>query len=185
MTDVPDYILKAREKWRYRGALRPSFAKPTLPGQESVWDYPRPPRIAADNRLVVVKNEDVVIAETEAAVRVLETASPPTFYLPRDDVRIKYLAAIPGNSLCEWKGPAQSWTVFVPGHAALQNAAWSYEEPFAGFEAIAGRIAFYPAMLECFVGDNRAQPQPGGFYGGWITPEVVGPFKGDPGTEGW
>jgi uncharacterized protein (DUF427 family) len=117
-------------------------------------------------------------------VRVLETASPPTFYLPPEDVRVDLLQEASGSSLCEWKGRARYWSI-VAGDGQLDSAAWSYEEPFDGFTEIAGYFSFYPAVLECYVDSVRVEPQPGGLYGGWITPEVVGPFKGEPGTESW
>lgn len=181
---VPPAILRLREKWRYRGDVRPPFAIAPAPGQESVWDYPRPPRVAADSRRVVVAHAGTTIADSRAALRVLETASPPVFYLPPRDVRSELLRSSPATSLCEWKGRARYWSVRVGGRI-LPDVAWSYPEPFLEFEAIAGYVSFYPGRLECFVDDERVRPQPGGFYGGWVTDEVVGPFKGEPGTGTW
>ena len=126
-----------------------------------------------------------MIANTNRAIRVLETASPPTFYLPPNDVQINLLEVAAGNSLCEWKGQARYWSVVLPEREPIRSAAWSYEEPFDGFERIAGYLSFYPGRLECYVGGERVAPQPGNLYGGWVTPEVVGPFKGGPGTESW
>ena len=177
-------LAAAREQWRYRGDERPEFAEEAGPGQESVWDYPRPPKVVADERLVRVLVADEVVAETRSAVRVLETASPPTFYLPRADVRTEYLVPGSGGSFCEWKGQAQYWSVHVGPHR-LDDAGWGYPEPLPPYEELADRVSFYPARLTCFVGDERAEPQPGGFYGGWVTSELVGPFKGKPGTEWW
>jgi uncharacterized protein (DUF427 family) len=137
-----------------------------------------------DSRLVRVLHEGEVIAETRNAVRILETASPPTFYLPPDDVRIDLLERARGASICEWKGSATYWSL-VDDRGDLGNVAWSYETPFPDFASIRSYLSFYPSKLECYVGDHRVKPQPGDFYGGWITPEVVGPFKGDPGTGGW
>lgn len=161
------------------GSQRPSFADPTAPGQESVWDYPRPPRIAPDARRVVVMDGEAVLGGTRRALRVLETASPPTFYLPRADVHAERLVPAPGASWCEWKGRARYWSL---GGAAV---AWSYDDPRPGYEALRDHVAFYPGRVACFVDRVRVLPQPGGFYGGWVTPEVVGPWKGEPGTEGW
>ncbi len=185
MNDVPAWIKHARDQWTNRGQVRPPFAARIETGQESVWDYPRPPMIQADSREVVVKTNDVIIAKTDRALRVLETASPPTFYLPPDDVRTEFLHASGGGSICEWKGQARYWSVVPPNATPLVDAAWSYDQPFAGFEVIAGWFSFYPARLECFVEGVRVVPQPGNLYGGWITPEVIGPFKGEPGTAGW
>ena len=154
------------------------------PGEESVWDYPRPPRIEPDSRVVRVVHGGETIAESRRAVRILETASPPTFYIPPDDVRTELLEQGSGASLCEWKGSSTYWSLRTEG-GTLPNAGWSYENPFPEFATIRGYLSFYPSKLECYVAEHRARPQPGGFYGGWITPEVVGPFKGDPGTGGW
>jgi uncharacterized protein (DUF427 family) len=178
-------LKQAREKWRWRGRDRPAFAIVPQPGQESVWDYPRPPRLAPDTREVVVKWGEVEVARTTQAIRVLETAHPPSFYLPWRDVLARQLFhEAPGSSFCEWKGPARYWSLIAPGRR-LPAVAWSYPQPLAGAEAIADCVAFYASSLECTVGGQRAISQPGGFYGGWITPELVGPFKGAPGSSGW
>ncbi len=179
-----DWIEANRAKWKYCGQERPRFAIAPRPGQESVWDYPRPPRLAPDIREVVVRLGTVEIARSSRTIRVLETASPPTFYIPPDDVTMKAIERAAGASLCEWKGQAAYWTVTVPGRR-LERAGWSYPEPFPGFEAIRDYFAFHPAPLECFVDGIRVLPQPGRFYGGWVTPELVGPFKGEPGSETW
>ena len=151
------------------------------PGQESVWDYPRPPALVASDRLVVVRRDGEVVARTRSAYRVLETSHPPTWYVPRVDVADGVLTPSTARSTwCEWKGPATYWDV-----AGLAAGGWSYEDPTPGFAAIAGHLAFSPARLECFVDDERVRPQEGGFYAGWITDDVVGPFKGPPGTLGW
>jgi uncharacterized protein (DUF427 family) len=117
-------------------------------------------------------------------VPLLETASPPTFYVPSDDVRTEFLEMEAGASRCEWKGEAHYWSVIVPGHR-VNAAAWSYANPPAGYERIRGYFAFYPALLACSVDSIPVVPQPGQFYGGWVTPELVGRFKGEPGSEGW
>lgn len=121
------------------------------------------------------------MADTRLAVRVLETSQPPAFYLPPDDVDLRRLTRARGSSWCEWKGAATYWDL-----DDVTDAAWSYARPTPGFEAIAGHLAFYAQKLdECWVDDERVQPNPGSFYGGWITSSVVGPFKGAPGTLGW
>ena len=170
--------------WRWRGIDRPSFANVPGPGQESVWDYPRPPRIVSDSREVVVLWGERRVASTRRAQRVLETASPPGFYLPMADVDARYLEPAPGRSMCEWKGAARYWSV-RDRDEVLAAVGWSYPEPYAGMDALADHIAFYPSTLACFVDGARVVPQPGHFYGGWITPDVTGPFKGTPGSEGW
>lgn len=173
-----------RDQWQWHGQVRPPFAEVPTPGRESVWDYPRPPRIVADAREVVIHWGAVEVARSRAALRILETAHPPTFYLPLVDVAQQLLEAGPGASVCEWKGAAQYWSL-VHEDRRLMNVAWSYPNPLPGAERLAGHIAFYPAALRCTVGGAAVLPQPGGFYGGWITPELVGPFKGEPGTHAW
>lgn len=170
--------------WSHVGRQRPPFAVAPGPGQESVWDYPRPPRLAIDQREVVVRRGDVVVAATHRAIRVLETASPPTFYLPWADVTPGMLESAPGTSWCEWKGEARYWSLVTTG-GRRERVGWSYPAPSPGFAAIREHVAFYASRLECFVAGERVRPQPGGFYGGWITSEVVGPFKGELGTSGW
>jgi uncharacterized protein (DUF427 family) len=170
--------------WQYRGRERPTFAEKPEAGQESVWDYPRPPAIVADQRRVEVRLGDSVIADSRQNYRILETASPPTFYIPPQRIRIELLEPCSGNSICEWKGMAQYWALKIP-QRSLQPIGWSYPNPTPQFEAIAGYFSFYPARLECFVDGERVQPQAGEFYGGWITSEIVGPFKGVPGTQHW
>jgi len=156
------------------------------PGQASVWDYPRPPAVVPSDRAVRVKHGGAVVAETRDALRVLETAGAPVWYLPRADVRMDLLRPVPEKSThCEWKGSASYFDVVV-GNNVARNAAWTYERPLPGYEGIAGRIAFYAGRVDAASVDGEAaRPQPGGFYGGWVTNDVVGPFKGEPGTEGW
>mgnify|MGYP001819186431 FL=1 len=168
--------------WKNIGKTRPENAIEPGPGQESVWDYPRPPALRQDPRLVEVKAGASIIAGTTAAVRVLETASPPTFYLPADDVDMDQLVEAAGSSVCEWKGRAVYWAL---ERAPDLPVAWSYPRPRARFDRIENYLAFYPGRVECYVDGERVRPQAGGFYGGWITTEVVGPFKGDPGTGHW
>ncbi len=155
------------------------------PGQESVWDYPRPPAVVRTTSHIRVVHRGVTIADTHDAIRVLETSQPPAFYIPRDGVAHKHL--IPGfdRSFCEWKGPATYWSVVVGG-VITANAAWSYEAPTPQFVEIRGHVAFYAQLLdECWVDNECVVANPGTFYGGWITSKVVGPFKGDPGTGHW
>lgn len=184
MPPLPDWIEAARQQWRWQGQQRPPFAVSPLAGQTSVWDFPRPPRLEPEPREVVVSWLGVEVARTTRALRVLETAHPPSYYLPWSDVARHLLLPAAGSSFCEWKGPAQYWTL-VLGDKTLPGVAWSYPEPLAGAEALADCVAFYPKALDCRVGGAAVSPQPGGFYGGWKTPELVGPFKGDPGSEGW
>ena len=175
-------IERARAAWRNRGQARPSFAAPVDDGQESVWDYPRPPCVEPDARRVAVSSEGVLLADTTGAVRVLETASPPTFYLPPSDVRQEALVRVGGQSFCEWKGAA---AYFALAEAPARPVAWCYEEPFEEFAALAGWFSFYPSLVACEVAGERVRPQPGSFYGGWVTDEIVGPFKGERGSESW
>jgi uncharacterized protein (DUF427 family) len=164
--------------------VRPERVEPG-PGQESVWDYPRPPALDASGEHVVVRLGGVVVADTHRPIRVLETSQPPAYYLPADDVRTDLLRREDRTTWCEWKGQATYWTVDV-GHAVARAAAWSYEDPTPAFAAITGHIAFYPRLLdECSVDGEVVQSGEGSFYGGWITSRVVGPFKGGPGSQGW
>ena len=174
------HTLRRRRQWRYRGSERPAFAIAPGPGEESVWDYPRPPRIAPDGRRIEVRYGGETLASTTRAVRVLETASPPTFYLPPEDVLVERFVESGRRSICEWKGIAVDLDLAGgPG-----SVAWCYREVFSEFESIAGWLAFYPARLDCRVDGERVRPQPGGYYGGWLTDEIVGPVKGEPGCEG-
>jgi uncharacterized protein (DUF427 family) len=160
-------------------------AEPVGAGQESVWDYPRPPALVPSSRHVVVRAGETLVAETRRAWRVLETSHPPTWYLPRADVAPGLLRPSSARgSVCEWKGVATYWDVVTPS-GVLEAAMWSYETPTPGFADLAGAVTGYPSQLECFVDDERVRPQEGGFYGGWITSDVVGPFKGIPGSWGW
>lgn len=176
---IPEWARRAQGAWSWRGGARPPFAVEPRAGEESVWDYPRPPRIVVDTRHVVVRAGDTIVADTRSALRVLETASPPTFYLPACDVRCEALVAAPGASRCEWKGEARYWSL------RGEPVAWSYADPLPDFAALRDHFGFYPRRLVCTVDGERVTPQPGGFYAGWITPEIVGPWKGERGSEGW
>ncbi|MGB8861894.1 MAG: DUF427 domain-containing protein [Ilumatobacteraceae bacterium] len=151
------------------------------PGQESVWDYPRPPAVVPFIGRVRVVHGGRTVADTVAAVRVLETSQPPAFYFPVGDVDTTRLRASPTSTWCEWKGSARYWHL---DH--LADAAWSYPHPTSPFVAITDHLAFYAQKVdECWVDDERVLPNPGHFYGGWITTSVVGPFKGGAGSSNW
>ena len=155
------------------------------PGQESVWDYPRPPRLEESPLHIEIVFNGVTIADTHRAQRVLETSHPPVYYLPPADIKMEHLVITPQRSFCEWKGNAVYYTVVV-GDKEVRLAAWGYPTPTPAFAAIQYYIAFYAHMMDaCYVNGERVQPQPGNFYGGWITSNIVGPFKGAPGTWGW
>ena len=164
--------------------MHPNRVEPRA-GQESVWDYPRPPRAEPADRHIKVLFNGEVIAETNRGVRVLETSHPPVYYIPREDVRLQYLSETDSTSWCEFKGRATYFDIVVDDTRA-KRAAWTYPDPSAGYELIKDHIAFYPQKMDdCYVDGERVTPQPGGFYGGWITSDIVGPFKGSPGTMGW
>jgi uncharacterized protein (DUF427 family) len=154
---------------------------------ESVWDYPRPPRLEAVTKRLRVVLGGAVVADTTRGHRVLETSHPPVYYFPAEDVSEGVLAPSGGRrSHCEWKGVADYLDVLGGRGVRLERAAWTYRDPVHHFEAIRDAVAFYPAeMDECSVDGEIVSPQPGGFYGGWITKDVAGPFKGGPGTSGW
>lgn len=155
------------------------------PGQESVWDYPRPPRLEPTERHVRIVCNGETIADSRRAYRVLETSHPPVYYLPPEDVRLEFLERTSRQSVCEWKGVAAYYAVAVGGRTA-PDAAWCYPDPTPAFAPIARYLAFYPSALDdCTVDGVPVRAQPGDVYGGWITPDIVGPFKGDPGTGSW
>jgi uncharacterized protein (DUF427 family) len=172
-------------KWRNVERVRPAAVVVPGPEQESVWDYPRPPRVEPVAARVRVEFESLAIADTMRALRVCETSSPPCYYVPRADILMAHLEPSERTSFCEWKGLASYWSVRV-GARFAKDAAWSYPDPDEGFEAIRDYVAFYPRRMDgCWVGPDRVTPQPGFYYGGWVTPNLVGPFKGIPGSEGW
>jgi uncharacterized protein (DUF427 family) len=170
------------------GTERPAQIDPPGPGQESVWDYPRPPRIEPSPKHVIVLFNNAVVAESRHALRVLETSSPPVYYLPPGDVRLgRFVVPAEGGraTFCEWKGTASYLDLRV-GDRLARDAAWSYLTPSEGYEAIKEHVAFYPGRVDaCYLDGELVRPQPGSYYGGWVTDGIVGPFKGDPGTEGW
>ncbi len=166
--------------------MKPTPVKPQ-PGQESVWDYPRPPRLEAISKRIQIISGGETLADTTRASRVLETSHPPVYYLPPADIRMSLLTPSGGSSLCEWKGAARYYAL----RANSLDVAWYYPNPTPAFEPIRDHLAFYAARVVlqdgdgCFVDGERVVPQPGEFYGGWITGEIVGPFKGQAGSQGW
>ena len=155
------------------------------PGQESVWDYPRPPRVVECHARVRVVVGGLTIADSTQSKRVLETSHPPVYYIPPQDVEVEYLEDAPGRTWCEWKGEARYYTVIVPGRH-VEQAAWYYPSPQARYADIEGYLAVYPGKVDaCYVDEERVRAQPGDFYGGWITSDIVGPFKGVAGSMGW
>jgi len=164
--------------------FRPRRIEPG-PGQESVWDYPRPAIAQPSDKHVRIVCNGATIAASRRPYRVLETSHPPSYYLPPEDVELTYFLPTERRTVCEWKGVAQYFTIQV-GDRQLPNAAWCYPQPTPNFAAIQNYIAFYPSLMDaCYVNDELVQAQAGDFYGGWITREIVGPFKGGAGTWGW
>lgn len=152
---------------------------------EDVWQYPRPPALQPVTRELRIDFAGRTIARTLAGYRVLETSHPPVYYLPPDCFTGCVLEPAPGGSLCEWKGTARYWSIRA-GDRVAPRVAWSYPDPTAAFEAIRDHLAVYAGPMDaCFVGAEQVTPQPGGFYGGWVTDDMIGPFKGAPGTEWW
>jgi len=179
-----DLLKLARDQWRWRGKERPPFADIPNEGQISVWDFPRPPELIRDTREIEIRWGKTLIAKTRSAWTVRETSHPPSFYLPVSDVNKTLLRAAGRGSFCEWKGPAMYWDL-LDGERCLQSVAWSYPQPLAGAEPLADCMAFYAHHLDCKVDGAQVVPQSGGFYGGWITPDLSGPFKGEPGSSDW
>lgn len=163
---------------------RPIPIKPK-PGEESVWDYPRPPRLEHVSKRVQIVFGGTLIVDTDECFRVLETSHPPVYYCPPEGIAEGVLKPVSGSSLCEWKGRADYFDVHANGKVA-PRAAWRYAAPRQAFVAIADFVAFYAGPMDrCSVGGERVTPQPGDFYGGWLTPKIIGPFKGEPGSQGW
>lgn len=159
--------------------------EPIAPGQESVWDYPRPPALRACDEEIIVILGGVEICETRKSWRILETSHPPAYYLPRSAFIEGSLTPARGSSFCEWKGQAAYLDV-IGGSKIAPRSAWYYPHPNARYSAIVDHVALYAGRMdECLVDGERVVPQPGGFYGGWITSIVSGPFKGGPGSQGW
>jgi uncharacterized protein (DUF427 family) len=155
------------------------------PGQESVWDYPRPPHLERAEKRILIEFGGKPIVDAVWAWRVLETSHPPTYYIPPEFIHLEFLRDSSTVSHCEWKGQARYYHVEAGGRVA-ENAAWCYPDPMGAFRPMKECVAFYAGPMDlCTVDAAPVQPQPGGFYGGWITPDIVGPFKGGPGTWGW
>lgn len=156
-----------------------------MTGQESVWDYPRPPRLEAVSETLKIVFNGEIIAATNQAYRVLETSHPPVYYIPPADIQMNYLVSETRKTICEFKGMAHYWTLHVGDHKSA-FAAWSYPQPAADFASMGGYLAFYASRVdECYVGEEKVIAQEGDFYSGWITSKIVGPFKGGAGTMGW
>lgn len=193
MSNVPDWLISSRDSWTNRGERRPDFALEPGEGQESVWDYPRPPAVVEDDRLIEVEDEHGPIARATTSIRVLETSHPPSFYLPPDSIVEGRLVVVSGSSMCEWKGQAEYLGVAQHLGAAAGESpnpgvtpvGWRYPKPFPEFADRTNWVSFYPDRVRCRVDGELVRAQTGGFYGGWITDDVVGPFKGDPGTSSW
>ncbi|MFA0964191.1 DUF427 domain-containing protein [Roseivirga sp. BDSF3-8] len=159
--------------------------EPARKGEESVWDYPRPPAIQPESRHVMVVIDGVVVADSNKAYRVLETSHPPVFYIPPKDVRTDLLVTSAKSSFCEFKGKAL-YAKYEHGNKSIEAVAWYYPSPDKAYESIKGYYAFYPSKADkCMVADEEVMAQEGDFYGGWITREIKGPFKGGAGTWGW
>ena len=155
------------------------------PGLESVWDYPRPPALRRCDKRVRIVLQGEILADTSNALCVLETSHPPTYYLPPTDIEMHYLHEVAGTSFCEWKGAASYYDIDCK-EVSLERVAWTYHRPSSQYPELKDHIAFYAHVMDaCYVGDEKVMPQPGNFYGGWITADVVGPFKGEPGTGHW
>jgi uncharacterized protein (DUF427 family) len=154
---------------------------------ESVWDYPRPPRLEASPRHIRIEHAGRTIADSRQTLRILETSHPPAYYIPQQDIAMELLTSSRAKgSYCEYKGFAKYWSLEIPGSASIKDAAWSYPEPTAKYAALKDYLAFYASRVDaCFVDGEKVEAQPGDFYGGWITSHVKGPFKGAKGTLGW
>jgi uncharacterized protein (DUF427 family) len=154
-------------------------------GRESVWDYPRPPRVEPCSQRLRVEFNGEIVADTTRGYRLLETSHPPTYYIPPSDVKLEFLKPNTHRSFCEFKGEARYWDLHAGSRIALA-AAWSYASPSNPYALLRDHLSFYANRVDaCFVGEERVQPQEGDFYGGWITSNLTGPFKGAPGTRGW
>ncbi len=164
--------------------MRPQPIPPS-PDQESVWDYPRPPRVEDVNKHIRIIFNNQLIVDTHRSKRLLETSHPPNYYIPPEDIRTEYLTKTARSSFCEWKGRANYYTLQV-GDRTAENVAWYYPEISPTYKELEGYVSFYPGPMDaCYVGDEKVEPQAGNFYAGWITQDIVGPFKGGPGTLGW
>lgn len=181
MLEEERIILKSVVQYRF---MRP-VPIPPGPNQESVWNYPRPPRIETTDKHIEIVFNQVLIVDTRRAYRLLETSHPPNYYIPLADVKADYLIPSTRTSFCEWKGQARYYTLKV-GEQQATDVAWYYPDITPAYKEIEGYVSFYPGPMDaCYVNGEKVQPQPGSFYAGWITQDVVGPFKGDAGSWGW
>jgi len=185
MTNIPKELKKEVNKWRSFKRKKPDNIVKPAPGQESIWDYPRPPKVELFSKNIRVESGGEVIAETTKSYKVMETSSPPCYYISQEYIKMNYLITSTHKTLCEWKGSAKYWSIKV-GDRYFENAGWSYSAPWEGFEEIKDHIAFFAGRVDaCFIDDEKVVPQAGDFYGGWTTSNIVGPFKGEKGTEHW
>lgn len=170
--------------WKYDGSSRPPFAEDVAPGEQSVWDFPRPPAIERYSQRIRVRIDGVDVADTRQAIAVLETASAPGIYIPPADVDSDLLRENEIRTYCEWKGAASYYDLSVARNI-LPCVGWTYHTPTSRFADIVDYVSFYPARVECYVEGERVHPQAGGFYGGWVTANLAGPIKGAPGSGWW
>lgn len=185
MPSYSDALLRERDRLRAFPRKRPVQIIQPGPGQESVWDYPRPPGLESISSYLRIIFAGVLIAESRQAIKIVETSCPPVYYVPPEHIHMQYMEKVRGGTLCEWKGLAQYWSICV-GKIVVEPAAWSYPDPEAAYSTIRDYLAFYPSKMDaCMIDSQIAVPQESDYYGGWITPNVVGPFKGAPGTEEW
>lgn len=174
-----------KQYWRNPEREHPNDIIVPGPGQESVWDYPRPPAIRSVAVRLQVWFAGAPIADTTHGSCVLETASPPVYYFPQEDVRRDFLNPMIHTTLCEWKGVATYWNISIRGRRQ-EAICWSYDNPEPEYKRLKRHFAFYPSLVDaCYVGEEQALPQPGDYYGGWVTANIVGPFKGSIGTQHW
>lgn len=188
----PKNQLLARVKGNRAGwnpDFRPNGLEPVGPGEESVWDYPRPPVLVPAPATITVKHGDRIIAQSDRALELKETASAPAPYIPPEDIAEGALVSNGRISVCEWKGAALGLDLLTVDGGRIADVGWTYPDPFddlpEGYAEIGGWAAFYPAKLDCFVGEEQARPQAGGFYGGWVTDRIKGPIKGEAGSGHW
>ncbi len=175
-------MMQQQEPYLAKASRKPY---PIKEGQESVWDYPRPPRLEPTSKHVRIVFNGVTIADTQSSLRILETSHPPVYYLPTSNIRMEFFKLTTQHTFCEWKGTASYYTIQV-GSLVADSVAWTYPNPDPRYLQLRDHFAFYPSRMEaCYVNDEEVQAQDGDFYGGWITSEIVGPFKGGPGTWGW
>jgi len=179
LLEETEEILAARAKWQFTGKTRPEFAETPGVNQESVWDYPRPPVIEDVNKHLEVRHNSQVIAATTSGKRVLETAGAPAYYFHSKDINRKLGEARDIVSTCEWKGLAQAITIDGA------EIGWRYVQMFPAFKELYLWMSFYPSKVDCYLDNQLVQAQPGGYYGGWVTNDLVGPIKGNPGSQGW